>query len=81
MRKKAELELDKEVKKQLVEVIKTYFYQERDEEISDLAAGLFLDFIIEKIGPHIYNEGIKDAYKFINEKVEDMLGLEKQPRD
>lgn len=69
------IELSKEQKKQAVQDIKEYFARERGEEIGDLAGGIILDFIIEKIGPYIYNQAIADIQKFMSEKIEDMDGL------
>jgi uncharacterized protein (DUF2164 family) len=76
--KNKKIELPKEIKKQIVEDIKTYFYDEREEEIGDLGAGLLLDFIIEEIGPVLYNQGIRDAHSYLSERLEDLYGLEKQ---
>jgi uncharacterized protein (DUF2164 family) len=39
----------------LVDAIKHYFRTERDEEIGDLQAGFFLDFVLETVGPSVYN--------------------------
>ena len=45
----------------LVAAIKRYFYDERDEEIGDLQASFFLDFVLKEIGPSIYNQAVRDA--------------------
>jgi len=74
--KKKKIELSKEQKEKAIEAIISFFYNERNEEIGELAATLLLDFILEKLAPVIYNEGIKDAIKFMQESVEDMYGLE-----
>lgn len=74
------LELSREIKKQAIEDIKTYFTNEREEEIGDLGAGLLLDFFIEEVGPVLYNQGIRDAHLFLSEKLEDLYGLEKHAR-
>jgi uncharacterized protein (DUF2164 family) len=71
------LKLTSDKKFEAIEEIKCYFQNERDEEIGDLAAMLLLDFIIDKIGPHFYNQGLHDAITFITEKTEDLFGLEK----
>ncbi len=44
-------ELSKEQKDQALIHIKRYFVKNRDEELGDLAALLFLDFICDKFGP------------------------------
>jgi uncharacterized protein (DUF2164 family) len=75
-----EIKLKKEVRKSIIDDIKVYFYKERNEEINDLGAELLLDFIIQNVGPHIYNHAINDAYTYMNEKIEDLIGLEKRFR-
>ena len=70
-------DMDREKKKQCIEEIKTYFENERDEVIGDMAAELFLGFILDKIAPIIYNQALEDAYRFLNDKLDDLFGLEK----
>jgi len=70
--------LTKDEKDKIIEKIINYFHTERDEEIGELAASLLLDFIIEDLGPHFYNLGISDSIKYIQERVEDMYGMEKK---
>lgn len=70
------LEMPREVKKKIKEEIIRYFSVERDEDIGELSAELFLDFITEKIGPVFYNQGIRDAQAFLSEKLEDLYGIE-----
>lgn len=62
------IKLSKEAKLGMKEEIISFFYQERDEEIGEIAAEAFLDFCLEKLGPYFYNEGIQDAIKIINER-------------
>jgi len=77
---KMELDLKKDVREVLTEDLKRYFWNERDEELSNLGAELLLDFIITHIGPYIYNKGIEDSYTYMSERIEDLLGLEKRLR-
>ena len=58
--------LSSEQKKAACENIKIFFFEKRDEEISDLVALLLLDFICEKFGPYFYNIGVHDAGLFIS---------------
>ena len=53
--------LPDETKKALIDAIKHYFLEERDEEIGNLQASFLLDFVIKEIGPAIYNQAIRDA--------------------
>lgn len=73
-------ELTKEVEQKLVEEIKLFFHEKRDEEISDYFADLLVKFMYDSIGPVFYNAAIKDAYVFMGNKVEDLFELEKKPR-
>ncbi|MFO7886893.1 MAG: DUF2164 domain-containing protein [Eubacteriales bacterium] len=74
---KCNIELSDDRKKRVIEDIKEYFYKERGEEIGMLAAELFYDFIIERIGGEIYNQGLIDAKKFLEEKADDIYGMMK----
>mgnify|MGYP000483553848 CR=1 FL=1 len=73
----AKFELEKEIKMQAIDEIRKFFLTERDENIGDLAAELILDFFTEKIASYFYNEGIRDAHKYMYDKLEDMFGLER----
>lgn len=65
----------KEEKKNLIEEIKVYFANEREENIGDLQGELILDFILDKIAPSIYNQGINDMKNYMEEKIDDMYGF------
>ena len=69
------IEVNKEIREDMIRIIKAYFLKERDEDLGDLAASLILDFFIEELGPHIYNQGVYDSYKYIGERTEDLLGI------
>jgi uncharacterized protein (DUF2164 family) len=77
MRKDEKLSLSKEKRDVMVSEIKKYFLKERGEEIGDLAAGLLLNFITEKIAPEFYNKGIYDAHAYMSERLEEMLDIQK----
>ena len=64
----------------LIDNLKRYYWNERNEELSDLGAVLLLDFIINDIGPYIYNKAVEDSYAYMNERIEDLLGLQKRLR-
>lgn len=75
------LKFPKEQRDQIIAQLKDFFYNERDEEIGDLAAENFLHFVTKNIGPHYYNQGIKDAARTVEEKSasleEDLHSLER----
>lgn len=77
MKNKNAVELTKEQRDEMVSEIKNYFSTEREEEIGDLAAGLFLDFIIEKMAPEFYNQGVCDSHRYMKDAAEDLLAIRK----
>lgn len=77
MKTKDNFKLTKEQKEYMASEIKTYFSNEREEELGDLAANLMLNFIVEKLAPEFYNMGVFDSYKYMNERTEDLLGIQK----
>lgn len=77
MRNGSNIKLTKEKRNDMILAIKDYFLKEREEKIGDLAAGLILEFVIEKIAPEFYNQGVYDSYKFMENKIEDLLSIQK----
>ncbi|UHA72774.1 DUF2164 domain-containing protein [Paenibacillus sp. 481] len=60
--------LPREQRQQLVDQVKRYFEQERDEVIGDLAAEQWINYMLELLGPHIYNEALSDTQKLLSER-------------
>ena len=71
------MELSKEEKDLAIREIQDYFLNERDEEVGILQAMLLLDFFLEKLGRLVYNKGIEDAKSYMEDKLEDIYGLQK----
>jgi uncharacterized protein (DUF2164 family) len=65
-----------ENRKAMIDLIKTFFLKEREEELGDLAASIFLDFFAKELAPEFYNQGVFDSYQYLNDKLEDVLGLQ-----
>lgn len=74
---RAKLELPKELQEKAIRDIQTYFLKERDEDLGYLSAMMILEFIVEKIGPSLYNQGLHDAISYFNEKTEELFGFER----
>lgn len=66
------VKIPKEEKKQLIQNVQAYFEEERSETIGDLAAEQFIDFMMQELGPYIYNKAITDARLLVNEKFNQM---------
>ncbi len=71
------IELTKAMQEHMIGLIQQYFKKERGEDLGDLAALLMLDFFVEKMAPEFYNIGVFDAYRYMGDCVEDMLGIQK----
>lgn len=56
----------------LIHATRQYFRQEREEEIGDLQASLLLDFVLETVGPPIYNTAVRDAQAVMQRAVADL---------
>ena len=74
---KNKIKLTNEKREEMISAIKTYFFNEREEEIGDLAASLILNFIIEELAPEFYNQGVYDSYKYMNDRIDDLLSIQK----
>ena len=68
------VELSKEKRAEAIASLKHYFEQEIGEPIGDLRAGLLLDFMLEEIGPAIYNRAVADAQARMTARVADLEG-------
>jgi len=71
------IKISKEKRHEMITSIKTYFLNEREEELGGLAAGLILDFFIRELAVDIYNQGVFDSYRYMGDRIEDLLGIQK----
>ena len=55
------IELSNETRQALIASIQRYFTENMDEPIGNMAAGSLLNFILEEVGPTIYNKAVADA--------------------
>jgi uncharacterized protein (DUF2164 family) len=62
-----------EQKQAMIGQVQQYMEREIGETLGDLAAEGMVDFMLQTVGPIVYNEALQDARKVINER---MLSLE-----
>lgn len=77
MRKKplpTHIKLSQEREEQLIKSIKIFFYNEFDDDLSDFRAKSLLDWFVKELGPPVYNQAIKDAHRFVQEKLSELDG-------
>ena len=55
------IKLKPEAHARFIASIKRFFAETLDEDIGDLKASLVLDFVLEEIGPTLYNRAVADA--------------------
>ena len=56
----------------LIKLLREFYTESFDEELSEYRAERLLDFCIKQLGPPIYNQAIADARAFMFEKLEDL---------
>ncbi len=66
------IDLSAERRGDLLRATRAHFFDRHGEEIGDLKAELLLDFFVEALGPPVYNQAVRDAHKFIHERLDDL---------
>ncbi len=66
------IELTTEARRNAIESIQKYFEINLNEPIGNLAAGTLLTFILEEIGPTIYNKGVADAQERLQARLSEL---------
>jgi uncharacterized protein (DUF2164 family) len=61
--------LNSEQKQALIGQVQYYIQMELGETLGDLAAENMVEFMLQTIGPLVYNEALKDARLVINERI------------
>jgi uncharacterized protein (DUF2164 family) len=68
------IRLSPERRASLLRAIKEYFSAEFEEPLSDFRAQGLLDFFVRELGPPVYNQGVRDASGYMQEKLADIEG-------
>lgn len=75
------IKLSEEAEALVLEKLRLYMSEEFEVDIGNLPARFLLDFIIETIGPHLYNQVIEDIEPWLYERLtvilEDMHSFKK----
>ena len=75
------IQLSSERRSLLIHAIQGFFRDELDEDIGELKASLVLDFFVKQLGPPVYNQAIRDAHGFIQDKLIDLEGEFYEPEE
>jgi uncharacterized protein (DUF2164 family) len=57
-----------------IDALKAHFVTDFDEPLSDVRAQGLLDLFVRELGPPVYNQGVRDATAFLQEKLGDIEG-------
>ena len=63
------IELNKETRAQALASIERYFLINLDTKIGNIATGALLNFMLEEIGPSIYNQAVADVQERLQARV------------
>jgi uncharacterized protein (DUF2164 family) len=66
------IELTKEDRSQAIASIERYFRETMEEKIGNVTAGALLGFMLEEIGPSIYNKAVADAQERLQARVAEL---------
>ncbi len=68
------VKLSDERRLDLVRSFQSFCRSEFDDEVSELKAERILEYFVERLGPPVYNQAIRDAHAFLQEKLQDLEG-------
>lgn len=63
------IELTNESRQILIGSIQRYFDENMDEPLGNIAAGALLSFVLEEIGPIVYNKAVADVQQRLQARV------------
>jgi uncharacterized protein (DUF2164 family) len=63
----------------LVRLARLYFEEHFDEPLSDFRAEALIDFFVRELGPPVYNQGVRDACAYMQQKLTDVEGEVYEP--
>jgi len=68
------IHLTPDQRKKAVQSIGRFLDEELEQDIGEMQAGFLLNFILTEIAPIAYNQGVSDARRFIEDKLQDLSG-------
>lgn len=75
------IQLSDDRRARLLRSLKQHFLEEFDDDLSDFRGDALIDFFVRELGPPIYNQGVRDASSYMQEKLTDIEGevYEREP--
>ena len=75
------IELSGDRRERMVRSIQKLFSERLDQEVSEFQAGLLIELFVRELGAPVYNQAIRDAHGFIQEKLGDLEGEFYEPEE
>jgi len=72
----SKIKLTERIHEQVIYDLQTYFENEQEHTLTGLNAELLLEFILNTVGPMIYNQALIDAHRLMTDKVDDIYLLD-----
>lgn len=66
------IELPKPARQEAIASIERWFRENRDEKIGNIAAGALLNFMLEEIGPSLYNQAVAQVQERLMTRVSEV---------
>ena len=66
------IEINDDARKQAIASLQRWFQENMDEPIGNIAAGGLLSFMLEEIGPTIYNQAVADVQERLQMRVSEL---------
>lgn len=66
------IEISKEARKEAIASIERYFQENMEERIGNIAAGALLGFILEEIGPLVYNQAVAEVQERLQSRISEI---------
>ncbi len=66
------IQLKTDIRKQAIESLQRYFDLNMEDKLGNLQANALLDFLLEEIGPSIYNQAVNDAQNHLQTRVQEL---------
>lgn len=73
------IRLSEERRARVLDAVRRYFEDNFDEPLSAFRAEGLLDFFVAELGPAVYNQGVRDACGFVQQKLADVEGEVYEP--
>ena len=66
------IEISKDARKEAIASIERYFQENMEERIGNIAAGALLGFILEEIGPLVYNQAVAEVQERLQSRISEI---------